>query len=864
MNHGVWWTGHINQPDHKYHLSIPITMADYERTILEHYQLTTAYPIEWPAEKDNSDASDEEDNGGKAARNGMMRRSKSRYSALERAASDRKSLLPGAQRGENGVENMVSRDEPDPLGSSDSVVRILRARGLPVQDDPRIRNRFLLSSTTFSPTLFLSQVHQDASTQDLLSGLEKLSESIDQKSASLKQLVELNFERFVRAKATIDNVYTEMKYRGAEPTPPPRTIRTHSRHASRTSFRASSGNQASMANSEQDSRKKNALTKESEYGVMGIKKPLLELSAKAEEVWGPALGGRDKEESMKVMTEMAERYKEMHEVGTIMTEKIKQRDYEGIAEEYRRAASFADDARKIVERLDMKPNDAEITQILLAGRVWNDVERQIRSFKEEIWQKLGSTQNVAIRSDSLSPQDQHMELINILLELGVEKNPVWIWLETRYDYLKNKIQITSDRSRMAIEVSRRRLASGGEPTAQVIASHLRSLGRQTVEDKPTSMDSSDIIELWEQSLAFTREMLSAQGILGEVTDFWQTVQSFLKGDLQKKLSIGINGQSKRHHELSKQEVTQLREAAVELVDMLRESVSDFFSKLPPEDISPLFSPLPPNTPTTPMSRSYGSQLTPGFRDRQFDDPKNMPPPSPKTGQSWEKLAFWPPWSNSLSGVHYLAKLLSLVGTGASEMASISPVNGDSKAMKMLQDLTTEAREKCVIAICAAWNKDAENIKVLEDWRRSPEKRDLTRMPAYFEAFESAILTGMQKIVYISEAKLNTYEVVAPPPSKLLQMVRSQFVTTLYKSLSGMVENAEKSIKKLDDDWAMDTDGLASPVAMVVATSIGAGTVNAGDKVSRSSAVLTQFLTDIERSNVIDTLQPECSPRRCSP
>lgn len=687
-----------------------------------------------------------------------------------------------------------------------------------------------------------------------------MSESIDQKSASLKQLVETNFERFVRAKATIDNVYTEMKYRGAEPPPPPRSARAHSRHASRSSFRASSGNQVSMMNPEQDSRKKNALTKESEYGVMGIKKPLLELSAKAEEVWGPALGGRDKEESMKVMTGMAERYKDMHEVGTTITEKIKQKDYEGIAEEYRRAASFADDARRIVEKLDLKPpTDAEITQILLAGRVWNDVERQIRRFKEDIWQKLGSTQNLSTRADSASPQDQHMELINILLELGVEKNPIWVWLETRYDYLKNKIQITSDRSRMAIEVSRRRLANGEKPTAQIIASHLRSLGRQTVEDKPTSMDSSDVVELWEQSLTFMRELLSAKGILGEVTDFWQAVQSFLDGKMQKNMSNGINGQSRKHHEMAEEEVTQLKQAAVELVDMLRESVYLFFVDPPPEDISALFSPMP-MTPTTP--KGYGAQLTPSSRDARFNlDPKNIPPPSPRRGEAWEKYAFWPPWSNSLSGVHYLAKLLVLVGTGASEMASIAPVAGDSKALEGLVSLTGEARERCVVAVCAAWNKDAENIKVLEDWRRSPEKRDLTRMPAYFEAFESAILTGMQKILYFSEAKSN---VVSPPSSKILQMVRSQFVTTLYKSLSGMVENAEKSIKKMEDDWATDTDGLASPVAVVIATSIGAGTVNASDRVSSSVNNCVHYLTSTERSHALDTVQSQrSSSRRCS-
>lgn len=117
--------------------SIPLKMADYERTVLDHYQLSTAYPVEWPAEKDMSDASDEEEK--KSHRNGMIRRSKSRYSALERAASDRRSILPGSQRSGDGVENLVQRDEPDPLGSTESVVRILKNLGLPVQEDTRLR-----------------------------------------------------------------------------------------------------------------------------------------------------------------------------------------------------------------------------------------------------------------------------------------------------------------------------------------------------------------------------------------------------------------------------------------------------------------------------------------------------------------------------------------------------------------------------------------------------------------------------------------------------------------------------------------------------------------------------------------------------
>jgi exocyst complex component 2 len=122
-------------------------MTDYERTILEHYQLLSPYPLEWPAEKDLSDLSEEEEEVKPRA---GVRRSKSRYSALERVASDRRSLVPGSQKSGDGVENLVQRDEPDPLGTTESVVRILRQLGLPVTDDTRLRWCFFQKLYGFS------------------------------------------------------------------------------------------------------------------------------------------------------------------------------------------------------------------------------------------------------------------------------------------------------------------------------------------------------------------------------------------------------------------------------------------------------------------------------------------------------------------------------------------------------------------------------------------------------------------------------------------------------------------------------------------------------------------------------------------
>lgn len=831
--------------------------TDFERNVLEFYGVSTAFPSEWPAEKDeNSDGESEQEQ-----KKEKLNRRKSRYQALARAASNRSSVL-GAPDAVGG--GAILRDEPDPLGGSDSVVRSLRQFGLPVQDDPRLRTKFLLSSTNFSPALFLSQLHALDDTRLLESGLDTLSASIDQKSASLKVLVESNFERFVKAKATIDNVYKEMKYRGAEP-PSPTRARAHSRHASRSSFRNSSGGAALGMNQLAvplspvvDSRKKNALVKESDYGVMGVKTPLLDVSAKAEDVWGPALGGREKEENLKTVQYSLERFRDYIEASSNVAESIKRKDYETLVEEYTRARRYADDARKLVQELGTTtPSESQAYQILLAARMWHDVNEQIQNLKRELWKNLTTVHNPSGKVDNIASrhQDQHMELISLLLELGVEDNPIWLWLLSRYDYLKGKTESVADRGKVEIEVLRRRLANAEKPSAQSLAAHLRTLSRQSVESKADGLDSADVIELWEKMLTFLNMLLSTQGILGEVVEFWQTVEGFVKGNIQTSLPVGYNGESRQHHHLSVEGVADLRKATVELVDMIRQHVLEFFAGAPPEDISLLFSPLPPS-PGTPLS----SSLTPtALRDPRFNfDANNMPPPSPKRGEAYEKFAFWPPNSNSVSGVHYLAKMLALVGSGASELASIAPVSEDEgKPAELLRTLVGAARERCVTAICAAWNKDAENIKFVEDWQRSRELGDVTRMPATFAAFEGALLSGMQKILYITEAavKPGAEDIVLAPPAKLLQMVRSQYVTTLYKALSGMVENAERSVKKADDEWTTD---LETPLAFgrgKASLTVGVKGIDPGDRVSHPHSLslpilppfLVMYLTETART-----------------
>lgn len=59
---------------------------------------------------------------------------KSRYSVLEGSGSFSRKR-EGVEKTKDGVENMVQKDEGDPLGMYPSVVQVLRSRGLGVEDD---------------------------------------------------------------------------------------------------------------------------------------------------------------------------------------------------------------------------------------------------------------------------------------------------------------------------------------------------------------------------------------------------------------------------------------------------------------------------------------------------------------------------------------------------------------------------------------------------------------------------------------------------------------------------------------------------------------------------------------------------------
>jgi exocyst complex component 2 len=107
-----------------------------EQEILNKYNLSTLYPTRWPDEKNDDSDSDADVPTAPALQ--PVRRSKSRYSVLEdRSRFSRQ--VPGAEISKDGKENLVQKDEQDPLGMYPSVVQVLRMRNIQVEEDIKLR-----------------------------------------------------------------------------------------------------------------------------------------------------------------------------------------------------------------------------------------------------------------------------------------------------------------------------------------------------------------------------------------------------------------------------------------------------------------------------------------------------------------------------------------------------------------------------------------------------------------------------------------------------------------------------------------------------------------------------------------------------
>jgi len=118
-----------------------------------------------------------------------------------------------------------------------------------------------------------------------------------------------------------------------------------------------------------------------------------------------------------------------------------------------------------------------------------------------------------------------------------------------------------------------------------------------------------------------------------------------------------------------------------------------------------------------------------------------------------------------------------------------------------------------------------------------------------------LLTDLQKILYVSEAVDGSgdADVVVPPSAKLLQMVRQQFVSNIYKGLSGMVENAEKPLKLGEASAMSDGDKLIVPARNDVSLDVHTNAIDITNRVSFLDT--TSWSSSLQDSRIYASFSP---------
>ncbi|KAF3918702.1 hypothetical protein AA313_de0207881 [Arthrobotrys entomopaga] len=740
--------------------------------VLKHYHMNEMYPLEW--DEPEPEPTRPGSSGGERARSGSpagrLQRSPARSPARSpgrghgRMGSGRYSILQeGGIRKISGSGALVvpgdntQLDEPDPLGKSQSVVKMLQDNEVGnVDNNMRLRNKYLISSKTFSPGDFLRDVHMYSDIDALQNGLEHLTNSINQKSSALKLLVSNNFERFVLAKSTIDSVYKEMRAGSTSQT----------MHGEvQTSFR---------------------LIKEEEWGLKSIREPLNEAQEQATVLFGPVMDNQERDDKLRFLLKSIDKYKDVFEMSGAIVDAIKRKDYEALKEEYFKARQAVESARSILVP-GRPPTELDVHRIVITEKMWSEVEEVIKDYKRETYRRLMET----------GQDDNFIDLIAILLELGAEENPIWVWLLSRYDALKVKIETSFERSRMEIEALRRRVAAAPDPNPDIYAHYLRSPMRRNAD----GYDIPLIMGFWELLKSIMTATLSpTEGLLGEIIGFWTIAQNFIDGKTQKNLPVGHDEAGFKHHHLSEDQVSQLRAGGENLLAALVQPITEFFGQPPIEDLTALLSPTTPITPNSiPPTPSTGVPETPtsatlpgSGSQAAWLQYRKRPSTSATDG-----YAFLPPNGNCVAGTFYLAQIMGMVGTAAVELYKL-PIG--RKATDQLRAMVSTSRERSVHGVCFSWQKDSANFRLLEDWTRSSQNKAITKLPSQFLAVERAIVLGLQEILHLNRAKADPNNpVITPPATSLVTFVRQQFKDSLSAALEGCYQNAIKLEKKVGED-----------------------------------------------------------------
>ncbi|KAK9323912.1 exocyst complex component Sec5-domain-containing protein [Lipomyces orientalis] len=604
-------------------------------------------------------------------------------------------------------------------------------------------------------------------------------------------VLQRNFDMFVKMKSTLDTAHKEMK--------------------------------------------KDFLQESKNWGVADIDQLIDDANMKAAQIMKPVMDNKSKGDRLKATLSLIEKNRYLFDLPGALLANIKRGDHDSLVRDYRRGWTLTEEIRTLPHSTEL--SDYLVQQRRVIERIWGEVEVVVEDYKSSVWKQLSQAR----------PDDNYLLYISILLELGVEDNPIWVWLQTLVGNLKSQMEEAFEDLNSSLQVLRKEVCNTQPSSTNTAAEYFLNAIKVSTLETNNSKDLPEIESMWVALKDVIEEVTKYFG--KQIALFWECASGFLDGRTQSSLPVGQNGESKVHLTLSREEVARIRTDARELVELYASSVADFFvrSVADSEERAEIVertrtmdseSQMDANTPrserkmmnlpnTSAASLSASARLANSLKNdriaegRQIDRPttpsSSLETPISLTSSSSEKnfelYAFLPPNANAIGTTFFLSQVLNTLGSLASELAGLSI---SSRHIDVLRTMMSTVRERCVGGACLSWQQDAKRFKMVEDWKPISTRR-CTRVPGLFLQYQSLVLDGLQNLVFIQGAeKKSKAVVILPPSSKLVSSIKTQFANSIFLTLNGLVQCAVAADKKVNGvngspakgrvpNWTIDQD-----------------------------------------------------------
>lgn len=481
------------------------TMEIDNQKILQSYGMSDPFPLEW---NDTKALLDVETSGNTDEL--------SKYALLRQLVAS------------SNTSDSTVQDEADPLGSTSSVMSVLRARNIDV-DDPNVRAKYLISSNKFSPKLFMCDVHMEATYNNLVNSLDYLEKSVAKRSEALRELVEKEYYRFVKSKSLLDDVLTHIEDSG---------------------FNA-----------------------QNEYGLGKVKSLIDDANSKATVIVKPVIDNQKRGDRLRSVLLLIEDNRYLFNLPGIIAKHIKNNDFDSLIRDYRRGRDM-----KYNQDIPVNAPDYVFQNKKITDRIWREVEAIVDSYKQDLWKKLSAT----------GTDQNYMLYISRLLELGVEDNPIIEWIQAQIQNITQRVTDIFDKLSLRSNLMRVNLVtippslefsytallkevSDGELTSN---SEAQLFGLGSSDNINTIFDSVDIVEMW---LTIKNMISDIAQIASDACVVWHYVNDFLDGSRQESLPIGYQGESKIHLEFSSDQIDEIKRAGRGIIDLFDSSFNNFFT-----------------------------------------------------------------------------------------------------------------------------------------------------------------------------------------------------------------------------------------------------------------------------------------------